>query len=186
MSKKKVIILSIVLILAIAYISRVAYVNIVQAPVKIVQYSIGDKIKHCNYQLQVTKYKILYKDEFIKKYGEFSDDSYDDDDYAFILVNMNYKMLSDKNYKNYKFSPFDIQAQYNAISLIPDLDLYYDVMPDDYEVVEKVGDSTTIILPYAFAKSNLTEEHWKNFKNLDFKLSLNDAENKKIEINLKK
>ena len=85
-----------------------------------------------------------------------------------------------------KFSPFDIQAQYNAISLIPDLDLYYDVMPDDYEVVEKVGDSTTVILPYAFAKSNLTEEHWKNFKNLDFKLSLNDAENKKIEINLKK
>ena len=46
MSKKKVIVLSVVLILAIAYISRVAYVNIVQAPVKIVQYSIGDKIKH--------------------------------------------------------------------------------------------------------------------------------------------
>ena len=104
MSKKKVIILSIVLLLSIAYVSRVAYVNIVQAPVKIVQYSIGDKIKHCNYQLQVTNYKILYKDEFIKKYGEFSDDSYDDDDYAFILVNMNYKMLSDKNYKNYKDS----------------------------------------------------------------------------------
>ena len=39
MSKKKVIVLSVVLILAIAYISRVAYVNIVQAPVKIVQYS---------------------------------------------------------------------------------------------------------------------------------------------------
>ena len=58
MSKKKVIVLSVVLILAIAYISRVAYVNIVQAPVKIVQYSIGDKIKHCNYQLQVTNYKI--------------------------------------------------------------------------------------------------------------------------------
>ena len=47
MSKKKVIVLSVVLILAIAYISRVAYVNIVQAPVKIVQYSIGDKIKRC-------------------------------------------------------------------------------------------------------------------------------------------
>ena len=125
-------------------------------------------------------------DEFIKKYGEFSDDSYDDDDYAFILVNMNYKMLSDKNYKNYKFSPFDIQAQYNAISLIPDLDLYYDVMPDDYKKIEKAGDSNTILLPYVFAKSTLTEEHWKNFKNLDFKLSLNDAENKKIEINLKK
>lgn len=186
MSKKKVIILSIVLLLSIAYVSRVAYVNIVHGPVDIVQYSIGDKVKHCNYQLQVTNYKILYKDEFIKKYGEFSDDSYDDDDYAFILVNMNYKMLSDKNYKNYKFSPFDIQAQYNAISLIPDLDLYYDVMPDDYEVVEKAGDSNTILLPYVFAKSTLTEEHWKNIKNLDFKLSLNDAENKKIEINLKK
>ena len=71
MSKKKVIILSVVLILAIAYISRVAYVNIVQAPIKVERYSMGDTVKHCNYQFRVTDYRIYYRNEFEKKYGSF-------------------------------------------------------------------------------------------------------------------
>ena len=54
MSKKKVIILSIVLILSIAYISRVAYINIVYGPIEVTQYSVGDKVKICN-----TKYQII-------------------------------------------------------------------------------------------------------------------------------
>lgn len=186
MSKKKVIILSIVLLLSIAYVSRVAYVNIVHGPVDIVQYSIGDKVKHCNFQFQVTDYEILYKDEFTKKYGSFSNSSFDDDDFVFILVNMNLKMLSDKYYKKYDFSLTSFYTQCKAISAVFNFNIFDDIFSGNYKGIEKSGDSTNVILPYAFAKSNLTEEHWKNFKNLDFKLSLNDAENKKIEINLKK
>ena len=186
MSKKKVIILSIVLILSIAYISRVAYINIVYGPIDVVQYSVGDKVKHCNYQFQVTDYKFLSQDEYKKKYGELTDDEYDYDDHIFIIVEVKCKKLSDKNKKNFDFSPTDFQVQTKTISAVFDLDLFYQIIPDDYKKIEKAGDSNTILLPYVFAKSTLTKEHWKNFKNLDFRLSLNDAENKKIEIPLKK
>lgn len=186
MSKKKVIILSIVLILSIAYISRVAYINIVYGPIEVTQYSVGDKVKICNYQYQVSDYKFLSQDEYEKKYGELIDDEYDYDDHMFIIVEVKCKKLSDKYKKNFEFSPTGFKVQSKTISAVFDLDLFYQIMPDDYKKIEKAGDSNTVILPYVFAKSTLTEEHWKNFKNLDFKLSLNDAENKKIEINLKK
>lgn len=186
MNKKKIIILSIVLVLVVAYVSRVAYINIVEGPINVEQYSIGDKVKLCNYQFQVDECQVLYLDEFEKKYGELYDKEYKENNYVFIIVKINYKMLTDKYNKKYDFSLADFKFQYKAIASDFDLDIFNYITSSDYHLVEKPGDCTTVYLPYAIAKPNITEEHWKNIKNLDFKLSINNAENKKIEVNLKK